>query len=307
MAGTPALDRDRRVIAGIAQAARRLPSSRTKSRAGRVLGWLLPRLGADPVVVARTRHGAFVLDSRSRTEATMLWNGAYDDHDIAFLRAATPPDGTFLDIGANVGLIFLPVARALADGGRAVAVEPVPVNAERLRRSLALDPVPPGVSAAVVEAALGAEPGEITIVKEGGSDTSDNAVIAVGDEPGIRVRMSTLDLVADELGLTRLDTIKIDVEGFEVMVLRGAPGVIERFRPVVYGEFNNQLMPQRGGDFHAVWSLFEPLGYGCYSFAADLTLDPREAPPADLGNVILVPHEKVDRLAANGVRFLRRD
>jgi FkbM family methyltransferase len=270
-----------------------------KNRAGRLAGWGFSRLGANPLVVVQSDAGAFVLDARSRTETEMLWSGHYDDDDVAFLCAATPEDGVFVDIGANVGLVFVPVWRSLVSG-QAIAIEPIPVNYDRLAAACAENR---GVSTepTLLNIAVGSEPGVLVLVKEGPAASSDNAVVALDGEQGIEVPVETLDRTCDSLGLTRLDTVKIDVEGFEWEVFTGATQSLARFRPIVYGEFNNQLMPRRGKTFHDVWGQFEPLGYRCFSFLDRLVLDEKHHPSEDLGNAVLVPSEKVDWLLSRGV------
>ena len=294
----------RTLLGGVSALSRRLPQSRTKTRIGRVVGAVLSRAGADPLVTVRTGRGVFVVDARSRTECEMLWSGVYDEDDIDFLRAATPADGVFLDVGANVGLIFIPVWRSVTTG-RAIAVEPVPVNFERLAAACLANP-PSAREPTLLNIALGAESGVLSLVKEGSASTSDNAVVALAGEPGLEVPVETLDATCDALGLERLDTVKIDVEGFEWEVFAGGRRTLERFLPIVYGEFNNQLMPRRGKTFRDVWEFFEPLGYRCFSFADRLVLEEKPDPPANLGNVVLVPREKVAWLAGRGVRGLHR-
>ena len=283
---------------------RRLPQSRTKTRIGRVIGTVLSKAGANPLVTVRTDRGVFVVDARSRTECEMLWSGVYDEDDIDFLHAATPADGVFIDVGANVGLIFIPVWRSVT-AGRAIAVEPVPVNFERLTAArLANEPT--AREPTLLNIALGANPGVLRLVKEGSASTSDNAVVALAGEPGLEVPVETLDATCEALGLERLDTVKIDVEGFEWEVFAGGRRTLERFRPIVYGEFNNELMPRRGKTFHDVWAFFEPLGYRCFSFADRLVLEEKPDPPVNLGNVVLVPEEKLAWLADRGVRTTHR-
>jgi len=295
----------RPVLTSLSHLSRRLPGSRTKSRAGRVVGYALTRLGAEPLVEAQTEDGVFLLDARSRTESSMLWNGSYDDDDVAFLRAVIPRDGTFLDIGANVGLVFIPVSRSLGEGAMAIGVEPVPVNYARLEAAVRSNRC--AASVVLRQVALGASPGTLTLLKEGGENASGNAVAVQGGDPrpGIEVPVTTLDDLVDDLGITQLDTIKIDVEGWEVEVFRGARRTLERMRPVVYGEFNNQLMPTLGVTFEDAWEIFEPLGYEAFAFLARLHLEHRPSPPADFGNAVLVPREKVSGLMAAGVRVRR--
>ncbi len=292
------------LLGGISAWSRRLPESRWKTRLGRVVGAVLPKVGASPVVVVRTERGAFVVDARSRTECEMLWSGVYDEDDVDFLLAASPVDGVFLDVGANVGLIFIPVWRALTSG-QAIAVEPVAVNFERLSAACAANR-PTTREPILLNLALGAEPGTLTIVKEGPAGTSDNATVALPGQIGLQVRVETLDGTCESLGLHRLDTIKIDVEGYEYEVFAGGRDAIERFRPIVYGEFNNRLMPLRGTSFRDVWDVFGPLGYRCFSFAGRLLLDEKPDPPADLGNVVLVPEEKLSWLLGRGVQVRQR-
>lgn len=276
-----------------------LAPSVTKARAGRLLGHLVGTLGGETVVEAHTGDGWFVLDARSRTEAAQLWNGVGDSDDIAFLRAVTPPDGTFMDVGANVGLVLVPVMNHLDVHGRAIAVEPVDVNFERLRRAVRLNS--PRCDVSLHELALGRSEGEVELVKEGPKHSSGNAAPVVAGQTGVAVRQTTLDHLCAELQLKRLDTIKIDVEGFEVEVFAGAGDTLSRLRPVVYGEFHNGLMPLRGVTFHDAWAIFAPLDYRCFAFKARLHLVERLDPPPDLGNVVLIPSEKIDAVVTAGV------
>jgi len=206
-----------------------------------------------------------LLDARSRTESAAFWTGVYDENEVQFLRACLEPRAVFVDIGANVGLITVPVARTVRElGGRAIAVEPIPLNIVRLERSLELNALAEYVE--IVPAALGEFDGTIQMEKEGFRSATGNARIAL-DRARTKalqtVPLTTLDSVVEERGLLRLDVIKIDVEGFEVPVLAGAARSIGRFRPLIYGEFNNRLMPRRGYSFLDAWALVEPLDYAC--------------------------------------------
>jgi FkbM family methyltransferase len=146
-----------------------------------------------------------------------------------------------LDVGANIGLATLAMSTALPDSARLLAVEPSPRNLAHLRRNLAANGLgPPRVE--VVAAAVGAEPGSLGFHESdygAGSHLVSGHHLADGSMPAVSVPVETLDRVASSRGLGRLDFIKIDVEGFEPDVLAGAAGAIERFRPVVYMEFNS--------------------------------------------------------------------
>jgi len=284
-----------------------LPRSRWTQRLGRVASGAICRLGATPLVVRAQQDGSrLLLDARSRTEASALWLGEYEADEIAFLSTCLEPDSVVLDIGANVGLMTTPLARRLhllGGRGRVIAFEPVPVNAERLRRNVAINHLDGRVD--VVELALGETEGRAVMVKEGPAGSSDNALVALtadSEAGGVSAELATADSVLDEFALERVDLVKIDVEGYEVPVLRGARRLLAQHRPIVYGEFHNVLMPKRGHSFLDVWELFEPLGYHCFRFVGRCRIERVERPRYDLGNVVLVPADRVpwllERLSA---------
>lgn len=280
---------------------RRPPASLWKVRFGRCVGAAFSLLGARTLVRAMLPQGEFFLDARSRTEAELLWNGEYDPSEVHFLASATPSGGVFLDIGANVGMVLVQVMGAAPYLSRAVAVEPVEVNFSRLRRTVALRPE---IECDLLRVALGDRDGQLVMVKEGPDGVSDNAAPAHLGQDGEVVPMRRLDSVVPELGLVRLDTIKIDVEGFEAHVFQGGRETIRMFRPVVYGEFNNILMPELGVSFRDVWSLFSDLDYVACGFQDSRTLVIHEDPDATLGNAALIPRARMDDLRAAGYVFV---
>ena len=114
-----------------------------------MLAVVVSRTGGSPILTVRISDGThMVLDGRGRTEAEAVWSGSYDEHTLAVLKTCLEAGDNLLDVGANVGLIAVPMARHLqATGGRVIAVEPVPANAERIKRSAALN----GVDIRVIE------------------------------------------------------------------------------------------------------------------------------------------------------------
>jgi len=166
----------RSLLAVASGLSRRLPSSRWKQRGGRVLAATVAWLGGSAVVPVTLRDGSTViLDGRGRTEAEPFWTGTYEADLVAFLRRCTTIyGGHVVDVGANVGLISIPLARA---GATVTAIEPVPENAARIRRSALLSGVVDRVR--VVEVALGEPAGSVTMVREDGMGaTTGNALDA---------------------------------------------------------------------------------------------------------------------------------
>lgn len=283
------------VVTRFVAASRPLPAGRWKVRAGRVVAAAAAQLGGSAVVDVRLVDGTRMrLDARGRTEAEAVWNGTFDPDTIAILTAAVPPDGHLLDVGANVGLVALPMARRLRTaGGRVTAIEPVAVNAQRIRESAALN----GLRVTVLETALGDHEGSIDIFRDCGlGSATGNAIMGdAGSGYGERtsVPITTLDALVSREGLPGIDVVKLDIEGAEVLFLRGAAHTIERDRPTIVGEFNAQLMPRFGHSFADVGPFLTDWDYAAVAFTGDGRPVVVEPEPGR-GNVTLVPGERLE-------------
>ncbi len=155
---------------------------------------------------------------------------------LARLAQTLPPAPAILDVGANIGLTALILA-AIRPAARIAAFEPIAQNASLLERNLRENNLADRCT--VVRAAVGEAPGTTTMIADG----PWSLVAAAG--PAVPV--ITLDSwCAANLPETRIDLIKIDVEGYEPNVLAGAAALIRRWRPPVFLEFNSWTLLLQG-------------------------------------------------------------
>jgi FkbM family methyltransferase len=158
-------------------------------------------------------------------------------HDlVALIIKLLPRSGVFVDVGANIGLISFSIAARRPDVS-VLAFEPEPANAARWLRNADLN----NARATRLErVALGSEFGIAEMVRRSESGQSH---IAVGGEHGAPVAVDTLDSCADRLGLKKIDVLKVDVEGYEPLVLRGAATLFEEKRiAAIVCEMNDALL-----------------------------------------------------------------
>ncbi len=147
------------------------------------------------------------------------------------------------DCGANIGLFTSIALRAGAR--RIIAVEPSPENLECYRRNF---------SGAIDE-------GKIVLIPKGVWDKEDTLTLYVdpndsktasfmlkpkGAEGKIQVALTTIDKIVADIGLEKVDFIKLDIEGSESNALRGAARTIKRFKPrISVAAYHNAEDPRR--------------------------------------------------------------
>jgi FkbM family methyltransferase len=193
--------------------------SRLKRGAFRpMLSRLINRLRAGPVDVQYQGASFRFYHQASATERGALFNPDYNLEELDFLRTRTPRGGVFVDVGANVGTYAMVLARHVGNSGKVIAIEPHPVTHARLAFNRAASHF---AQVRLVAAAAGPSDGELMIETDG--DNLGASHIVSGDRPGNAIKVPSLRLqrILEDAGANRVDTLKIDVEGFEDRVLTG--------------------------------------------------------------------------------------
>jgi len=154
----------------------------------------------------------------SATERGALFNPAYNLEELEFLRKHTPPGGVFVDVGANVGTYAMVLARHVGADGKVIAIEPHPVTFARLSFNKAASGFK---QVNLVAAAAGPADGKLLIETDGDNLGASHIVTGTAAKDAIRVPSWRLERILDEAGVSKVDALKIDVEGFEDRVLTG--------------------------------------------------------------------------------------
>ena len=154
----------------------------------------------------------------SATERGALFNPDYNIEELAFLRAQVPVGGVFVDIGAHVGTYAVVLAGHVGAGGKVIAVEPHPVAFARLSFNRASSGF---AQVTLLAAAAGPSDGEVLIETDGDNLGASHIVSGPPSTGAIRVPSLRLERIVAEAGVSRVDALKIDIEGFEDRVLTG--------------------------------------------------------------------------------------
>lgn len=155
--------------------------------------------------------------------------GLYEPETSAWIEEHLAPGQVFFDVGAHAGYFTLLASRCTGPTGRVVAFEPLPGNAEVIRRQLAIN----GCCNAQVEAsAVSSQPGSAQIHVTPDVANTHLADIEIGHADGtvverIEVPVTSIDAFIAETGL-RPSSLKVDVEGAELEVLEGGRALFEQ-------------------------------------------------------------------------------
>ncbi|MBV8599975.1 MAG: FkbM family methyltransferase [Candidatus Eremiobacteraeota bacterium] len=179
-----------------------------------------------------TRYGRFVYNPNDIYIGRALeYYGEAHEIELQLLRQLCEPGSYVFDAGANVGDHTVALAHHVGTSGRVFAFEPQRAIYSMLCENVAQNGL---ANVECVHAALGATSGTVLIPElDYGVEANYGGFEVSAFDEGSPVPRVTLD---DYRSLPRADLVKIDVEGMELDVLRGAEALIERFRPVLYVE-----------------------------------------------------------------------
>lgn len=194
------------------------------------------------------------LDLREVIDASLFFSGSFEPRAERVMARHLGPGMTAIDVGANVGYHALRMARQVGPSGRVVAIEPAPGAVARLRRNLSLNDL---AHAAIVVAALGDHDVESVELQL----QSSYPLSGRGGPERVLTRVARLDSLVLERQLERVDFIKIDVDGQEAQVLRGARGTLRRFRPPVLFELTPTAVEAGGESIEELFGALLDLGY----------------------------------------------
>jgi FkbM family methyltransferase len=184
----------------------------------RYLRWQVGSLVAPGPVAFRFVNDALLLAHFGMTAATgNVYAGLYEFEDMAFVAHVLRPGELFVDVGANIGSYTI---LAAAVGARCLSLEPVPATFAHLQRNVNLNAMGGQVDARNL--AAGAEDATLRFTADLGAM---NRVATDGEATALSVPVRPLDAL---VGDARPRVIKIDVEGFETNVIRGARRLLAR-------------------------------------------------------------------------------
>ncbi|HYC49719.1 MAG TPA: FkbM family methyltransferase [Gemmatimonadaceae bacterium] len=207
-----------------------------------------------------------------RTAPNMLLNhGEYESRELQVLLDAARQAQIVFDVGANVGWYTINIARAIARrGGHLYAFEPIPRTFATLQYNVRLNALQSCTTLSNVGLGDAEQQVEFYLPKVTGSvAASQKPLFEQQENEKVTAKIVRLDEFIAQKGIKRLDLLKCDIEGAELLMLRGGMDSIARFRPVIFLELLRKWSKVYGYHPNDVIALLAKVGYQCFAIGDD--------------------------------------
>jgi FkbM family methyltransferase len=243
----------------------------------------------------RLPFGAWWLAEKSALDHELIYN-EFERMETDFVKRLLRRNMTVVDAGAHHGLYTLLASKRVGWHGRVIAVEPSPRECERLEKHLRLNRCS---NTELVPCALGEDPGEADLyLVDGFQDWCNSLRPPAVDEPirTVRVPVRRLDDVLAESGVSKVDFLKLDVEGAELSVLYGAMKLLQREpRPAILAEVQDIRTQPWGYAAREIIQFLIRMDYRWFAIAAKGALLPISCDQETYdANLVALPVERTE-------------
>jgi len=216
----------------------------------------------------KTKYGFSIYSNLKDRILELDVNASWEQMESSFIADNIKEGDVFVDVGANIGYFSMLAARQKA--AKVLAVEPVPGTYEMLNMNIKHNMLDNVIESFNI--ALGSEKRTAKFVSSLGpkSHMEYDVDNVHSDLPTIDVHVTTLDdLLKDRGKITRIDFIKVDIEGGEYGFLLGARKTIEAFKPIILMEVEEHRLVKYNATTEEVFNFMNDLGYKYLSVAGD--------------------------------------
>lgn len=257
----------------------------------RIASWLIHQSrNADEVPFEgitwlKNENLAVNISTSSYIEWKILAEGTYESATGNLISLSLLPGDWALDIGANIGIHSLRMAKAVGSGGRVISCEPLAHLRKKLQANLTLNRLEQQV--VIMDKAISDVPGKTQM---SGDPASFNQGTGRMESTGsTEVEVITGDALLESLGAARLDLIKIDIEGYEMKAISGLKNSIRKYKPRILVEYDRDYWQKCGSSWDEFKTFLKSCNYSIYRID-DHTLSKIEGDP-DVGscNVFCLP------------------
>ena len=209
--------------------------------------------------LAKLRSGQIAqITENDHLQLLLYYCGEFEPECVELMRKHIGPGSIVLDVGANIGLYTLEAAKAVGPKGRVIAIEASPDHISTIKRSVGLNRFR---NVDIISSAVGEVEGVTTLILPEGANHGMFTLGSVTGSVTRRVNVKRIDDILKEQEVLSVDFIKMDIEGSELVALKGATETLKRFRPTILIELNEAALRSCGTSSSEVKSLLYSMDY----------------------------------------------
>jgi len=231
---------------------------------------------------------AIYTSADSYIEWQILSNGTYEDEINKLIRISLKAGDNALDIGGNIGLQSLRMSQCVGADGRVYAFEPLNYLQEKFRKNISLNRAD---NVTLLPFALSDTESEIELAIDPGS--WNQGTFSLGQTGGGDKKQLISVKIADNMpeinALQSLKLVKIDVEGFEYQVMRGLAETLQKHKPRIIFEYDNNYWAKTGQDIQSCYHFLNSMGYIFYQIGKVGCQLIKDAANIEGGNIFCIP------------------
>jgi FkbM family methyltransferase len=220
------------------------------------------QLYASPSIRTCNRYGINYRLDISDYQNWLLYFYCKTDSSFGVLNYVSEGDA-ILDIGGNIGQTAMMMADKAKSGGRVFSFEPFPTTYEKFVNNLSLNPALQKI-VSITNCAMGDAPAVLKMYRDCETNSGSNRILVdVSQNSGdlVEVPVLTVDKFVSDNGIQKIDFVKIDVEGFEMNVLKGAVETLKKYLPALFIELNDKSLQYQGSSAAELVGFLKNLGY----------------------------------------------
>ena len=235
----------------------------------RVLNFIFPPSNQNKVKYIMNDYDndlSLQIDTSSFIEWVTFFKGYYEPDVSNLLSKLLIPGNIVIDVGANVGIHTVLMAKKVTESGKVFAFEPHPEIADRLENNLNLNNYK---FVKIIEKALSDKESKSNFyiypkdnINKGISSLYKNHLEI--NHRKINIDVTTLDNFVKKNNVKKIDLIKIDTEGNDLKVLKGSEETIKKFSPHIIFEFEKNLWALAESTFSDIYDFLKEKNYKMY-------------------------------------------
>jgi FkbM family methyltransferase len=191
-----------------------------------------------------------------------LKNNPHEWGEVKFLESIVKEGMNVIDIGANIGITTVPIAKRIGEGGKLYSFEPVPEYFDTLRKNVSSNRLE---NVRVYERAVTDHVGRLNFYQKGLS----SGIIFEEGAKKFEASATTVDRFLSEQKIERIDLINMDCEGSELLVLRGAKETLRSNKVQIFCEIHHDFLKQLGQSIGDLVKCLQSLEFQVQSVSLD--------------------------------------